>query len=266
MLDLQARIGLDEVERAGVGVQEELDASGVRVARGACQRQRRRAEAPPLDLGQEGSGRPLDDLLMAALHRAIPLEQVHQVPVEIAEDLDLDVTRAPHELLDVHLVVAEGERGFASRRLRERLELRRRRDDPDAAAAAAVAGLEHERIADALGDRAGLAGVARQGAARRQGRHARRLGQRARGDLVAQGAHRLRRRAHEDDAGLRARDREVRALGEKAVAGMDGVHSRPQGHPDDGVHVEIGVDRRALRADEIALVRDEAMARAAILG
>ena len=266
VLDLQARVGLDEVERAGLDVQQELDASGVRVAGGAPQRERRGAEPPSVGLAQEWRRRPLDDLLMAALHRAIPLEQVHQIAVQIAENLHLDVTRAPHELLDVHRVVAEGAGRFAPRRVHEGPELGRRRDDPDAAATAAVAGLEHEGIADGLRDGAGLAGIARQGAAPRQDRHARCLRQRARRDLVAERAHRLRRRAHEDEAGARARHGEVRALGEEAVARMDGVHPRPARHPDDRVDVEIGVDRRALGADEIALVRDEAMARAPILG
>src|SRR5262249_31841818 len=81
-----------------------------------------------------------------------------------------------------------------------------------------------------------------------------------RGDLVAQDAHRFRRRAHEDDAGAHARLGEVRTLGEKAVARMNGVDPRAARHPDDGVYVEIGVDRGALGADEVALVRDEARA------
>ncbi len=49
----------------------------------------------------------LDDLLVAALDRAVALEDVDHVAVAIAEHLDLDVTRAEDGLLDVDGVVAE---------------------------------------------------------------------------------------------------------------------------------------------------------------
>src|SRR4029453_13662109 len=99
-------------------------------------------------------------LLMAALHRAVPVEQVHEIPVQVAEHLDLDVTRALYELLDVDLVVADGEGRFAPPRGPEGPEIGRPRDDPHAAATAAVASLQHQRVADGLRDRAGLSRVA----------------------------------------------------------------------------------------------------------
>jgi hypothetical protein len=45
---------------------------------------------------------------VAALHRAVALEQVDAVAVGVAEDLDLDVARLGDVLLDQHVVVAEG--------------------------------------------------------------------------------------------------------------------------------------------------------------
>ena len=59
----------------------------------------------------------LDDLLMAALHRALALEQVHDVAVVVGEDLDLDVARALDQALDVQRAVAERRRRFAPRGL-----------------------------------------------------------------------------------------------------------------------------------------------------
>ena len=44
---------------------------------------------------------------MAALHRAVALEQVDAVAVRVGEHLDLDVARLQHVLLDQHAVVAE---------------------------------------------------------------------------------------------------------------------------------------------------------------
>ena len=44
---------------------------------------------------------------MAALHRAVALEQVHQVAVLVAQDLHLDVLGADHQLFDEDRIVTE---------------------------------------------------------------------------------------------------------------------------------------------------------------
>jgi hypothetical protein len=49
------------------------------------------------------------------LHRAIALEQVHDLAVQVSHDLHLDVTGIAHEFLEVDLVVAECCLGFAAR-------------------------------------------------------------------------------------------------------------------------------------------------------
>ena len=55
-----------------------------------------------------GRGRFLDHLLMAALQRAIALEQMHGVAVIVGEHLHLDVARPRDIFLDQHAIVAEG--------------------------------------------------------------------------------------------------------------------------------------------------------------
>ena len=52
---------------------------------------------------------------MAALDRAFPLEQVHDVAVRVAEDLDLHVARLLDVTLEEHRAVAERGRGLALR-------------------------------------------------------------------------------------------------------------------------------------------------------
>ena len=116
VLDLDARIHLDEVEVAGVGVLQELHRAGVAVVGGA-----RRSAAPPshscgaLRLVEEQRRGTLDHLLVAPLHGAVALEQVHEVAVRVAEHLHLDVARAAHQLLEIHLVVAEAGLRLAAR-------------------------------------------------------------------------------------------------------------------------------------------------------
>ena len=124
--------------------------------------------------GEPGRRRFLDDLLVAALHGAIALAQMHDVAVIVGEHLELDVPRLLQELLHVDLRIAEGG---------ERLGLR----DADgiqergvgvhhahAAAAAAAGCLDDDRIADVLGDAEVLVGVASPAGRPNRARRARR--------------------------------------------------------------------------------------------
>ncbi len=54
---------------------------------------------------------------MAALDGAVALEQMNEVAVPVAQQLHLDMPRAPDQLLEIHLVLAEGGLGLAPRRV-----------------------------------------------------------------------------------------------------------------------------------------------------
>ena len=82
--------------------------------------------------------RLLDDFLVAALHRAVALEQVRGVAVLVAEHLELDVARPLDQALQVDLGVAEAAARHRARALDrvEQLRFVLRRQHADAAAAA----------------------------------------------------------------------------------------------------------------------------------
>ena len=67
--------------------------------------------------------RLLDQLLVAPLDAALALAEVDQVPVRIAQDLDLDVPGSLDVSLEQQAVVAERRRGLPARR-RQRLRQR----------------------------------------------------------------------------------------------------------------------------------------------
>src|SRR5215467_2890932 len=93
MFDLNAGIHLNEIELAR-GRQQELYRTGIGVADLVGQGERRRRHALA-EFGSDGRGGAfLNNLLMAPLNRTIALEQVQQVAMTIAEDLNLDVPRA----------------------------------------------------------------------------------------------------------------------------------------------------------------------------
>ena len=106
VLDLQAGVHLHEVERA-VLVGDELDRAGADVADRPRGGDGGLAHLAAALGGHAGGGRFFQHLLVAALHRAVALEQVDAVAVRVGEDLDLDVARAGDVLLDQHVVVAE---------------------------------------------------------------------------------------------------------------------------------------------------------------
>ena len=92
VLDLDPRVHLHEVE-VEVLVDQELDRPGVHVVAGLREPDRGVAHPAPEVGRHDRRRRLLDELLVAALHRAVALAEVHDVAVRVGEDLDLDVAR-----------------------------------------------------------------------------------------------------------------------------------------------------------------------------
>jgi len=149
MLDLQARVHLDEMETGCI--RDEFDRPGADIARGLRGRARRsRHRGAPF--GRDGGRkRLLHHLLMSTLKRAFALEQRHHVALAVAEHLHFDMPRPRHVLLDQDLVIAKRGRRFAlgaRDRFGERIGVG---DQAHASAAAAHRRLDQKRIADAIG-------------------------------------------------------------------------------------------------------------------
>ena len=259
MLDLDARVDLDEVEGAGVAVHQELDGAGALVVGGLGDLQAQRAELLPLRLAEVGCGGAFDDLLVAALDRAVALPQVVDRAVPVAEDLHLDVAGVQDQLLQVALAVAEGVDRLATAFEHLVLEFGRFHDRPHPAPAAAPARLEHERIADLVGHPAHLCHVVGQHFGRGHHRHAGPHRHLARAGLVAEQPHGLGLRADEGDAGLGAGVDQVGVLRQQTVARVDRVGAGHPGDADDLGDRQVGRHRAEAFADAVGLVRLEAV-------
>ena len=111
MLDLDPRVHLDEDVVAAL-VEQELDGAGAGVADVPGEGDRVGTHSVAQFGGQVRRGCQLDDLLVAALHAAVPLEEVDDVAVRVGQDLHLDVARVEHRLLEVDRRVAECRLGF----------------------------------------------------------------------------------------------------------------------------------------------------------
>src|SRR5690606_32019789 len=243
VLDLDTGVHLDEVE-AAVLVQE-LEGAGAAVADADAGLGADLADLRALLGGDAGGGSLLDDLLVAALHRAVALAQVDGVALAVGEHLDLHVARVLQELLHVDHVVAErglgfllgGGDGVGQRGLGV--------DHAHAAPAAAAGRLDDHRVADLAADAQVLLDVvAERPAAAGHARHAGLLQRADRLDLVAHQADGVGLRADAHEAGLLDPLGEVGVLGEEAVAGVDRLRVGDLGGGDDRGHVEVALPRR----------------------
>ncbi len=262
VLDLQAGVHLHEVERA-VLVGDEFDGAGADVADGLGGGDGGLAHLAAALGRHAGGGRFLQHLLVAALHRAVALEQVDAVAVRVGEDLDLDVARAGDVLLDQHLVVAEAGDRFALARGERVGEILAPFDQAHALAAAAGRRLDQHRVADPVcfgmeqGGRLVVAVVARR--QRHVGGAHQLLGRR----LRAHRADRRGRRADEDDAAGGAGVGEAGVLGQEAVAGVDRLRAGAPRGVEDALGDEVGFARRG-RAEQHRLVGQPDVARVGV--
>ena len=157
----------------------------------------------------------------------------------IAKDLDLDVPWADDVLLDVDRVIAEGALRLTLRGGERGGELGTRVHDAHSLSPAAGRGLEQHGVAELLGDRDRLVGVAE--GRRRAGDDRRTSGdcERARRRLAAHRRDRLRRWTHPDEARIAHGACEPLTLAEEAVARMNRLRTRLQCGGNDRVALEI---------------------------
>ena len=240
MLDLEAGVDLEEGDGA-VLADQELAGAGADVAGLAQDRLGGLVEAGHLLLGEERRGRLLDELLVAALQRAVAGGDHHDVAVLVGQALGLDVARLVEVLLDEALAATERRHGLAHRGLEELGDLAHLAGDLEAAAAAAERRLDRDRQAVLLGEGDRLVGVLERvlGAGRQRGADL--LGDVAGLDLVAEALDRLGRRADPDQPGVDHGLGEVGVLGEEAVARVHRVGAGLLRDRDDLGDVEVGL-------------------------
>ena len=113
MLDLKARVHLDEVEFAVL--EEELDGSRAGIFDVGHRLGDDPADpVPHLGVDHRG-GRLFPDLLVPPLERAVALAEMDGAALAVAQHLDLDVARPVEIFLEIERIVAEGRAGLGPR-------------------------------------------------------------------------------------------------------------------------------------------------------
>ncbi len=200
---------------------------------------------------------------MAALHRAIAVEQAHDVPVRVGEYLHLHVARLRKITLQQQAIVAEGGARQTLRRFDRRRDLGGGIHHLHPLAAAAGAGLDDERKADALCLRHEclrrlIRTMVARGHGHAHGRHGR-LGCAFR----AHRADRRRGRPHEDQTRVDAALRECGILRQESVARMHGLGADAPRERDDLRDIQIALGR-GRRPQVVRLIGNPYMARTGV--
>ena len=242
MLDLQPCVDLHEGEPLIGRLVEELHRGGAAVAGPGDQAGRGLADLAVLVGGDDGAGRLLQHLLVAALEGAVAQADGPRRPVRVGDHLHLDVARRGDEPLQQDAVVAEGLQRLRAGALECRREGLEGVHATDTAPPATRGRLDHERDADPAGVGQGVAdGLDGPAAPHRHG-DADALREPLGVDLVADAAHHVGVRAREDDPEPFAQLRELGLLGDEAPAHPRGV--RP--HADEGALERLVVEVAAL--------------------
>jgi len=174
--------------------------------------------------------RLLNNLLVAALRRAVTLKEVDDVARIVTEHLHLDVAAGLDVLLNQHGVVAERCRRLTCcglQRVRECLGVG---DDAHALATATRCSLDQNRICISRH----VARIELRGH-----RHASLLGDRARLVLATHRVHDLRRRADEHQACIDHCSGELGTLRQEPVPGVDRLRARFLRGGEQPVDVEV---------------------------
>src|SRR3989338_1194428 len=251
VFDLDAGVHFHEIEIV-ILVEKEFDGARVFIAHGTGGLDAQVADVCALfrrDLLRRGN---LDQLLVAALDRAVALEQMDHVAVAVTQHLHFDVLRVNHAFLQKNFRLAECLAGFRNHPFVVADQFFIVITTANAAPATAISGFEHHGIADLVGQHACLFNVFEVAVAARHTGNASCYHSVTRLYLVTHLTDDIRVRPDEFDVAARANFRQFRILGKKAITRMQRIASRSDGQIDDVMRIEIAGDR--FRADVVGFV------------
>ena len=165
--------------------------------------------------------------------------------VLVAQHLNLDVARVDDEFLEEDAVIAEGTQRLGLHGGEALGHVGVGMGDADTLAAAAGRGLDHDRVADPVGNSDSLLRRLDQAHVAGDGGDPGGGGQLLGADLVAHGLNGLGVGADEGDALVAQATGEAGVFGQEAEAGVDGLRARLTHRLHDPVGQQIGLGRRS---------------------
>ncbi len=220
-------------------VEQELDGTGVLVVGGTDGLDSRNAHGTADLVGKCRGGSLFQQLLMTALQGAIALAQGDAVAVLVGQDLNLDVTGAQNQLLQVHIAVAERGKRLVLSGHELAFEVGGVVHFAHALTAAASGCLDEHRVAHLLGELTSFLDRFDNAVGAGNRGDAARLHGLAGCGLVTHGIDAVGRRADEYQIVVGACAGEIGVLGQEAVTRMDCLAAGIHRCGDDGRHHKI---------------------------
>ena len=244
VLDLQTRIGLDEVPVTMVGIEQEFKGAEPAIVGMTCHAQRgieQRVAGRGVEMRRR---RDLYQLLMPPLGRAVPLPQMRDCAATIAQHLHFDMSCIGDETLGIHTIVTESRQGLGATGRPQRRAIGPRRHHAHATATAAGRRLDHHRHLCVLrGAEIRQRPCRHQGARRRERRHLAQPREIVGRKLVAEQRELGGCRTNEDETCRFTGRTETCLLGQETIAWMHTPAAGSYRLFDDRAGIEIG--RRA---------------------
>ena len=259
MLDLDARVHLDEEPVVFVHVVEEFDGARIIIADALGQRDGGVAEFLAHFRIEVHRRRDFDDFLIAPLHRTIALVQMDDIAVLVTEDLHLDVFGSRNVAFEENGGIAKGIERLVLRLGQQARQQRWFFHHPHATATAAESRFDDQREADFMGGDQRLIGIGDRLFRAGQGGNVELVRQRAGRRFVAHVFQKVGRRADESDAFAGTGAGECGVFGEETIAGVNHRHALLFGQCHDALHIQVGADRALGGIQLVRLVRLESM-------
>ena len=239
---LQPCVHFDEVELAGPVVEDELDRARILVAGVSRQGHGRTGESSPHVVVDGGRRGLFNQLLVSALHRAVPLPQLNDVRA-VADDLHLHMADVGEVTFQIDVRVAECTLSLRARGGKLAGQFLFMRHDAHPPATTAGGCLEQDRVSDPPRRCQRFVPVGHRCVGSGNHRNAQRLCHLPRRHLVPHEPEGLRTGADECDPLVTAALREARVLREESVTRVDGVAVAEYRGADDGRAIEVALPR-----------------------
>ncbi len=194
------------------------------------------------------------NLLVPPLHGTVPVKQMHNVAVFVAQNLHLDMLGVAQVFFYENLIITKRLFRLVPRFFKFLGHLRLAVNDTHTASAAAVGGFQHNRITDPRRNLHDLVQAPYRMVHAGNDRHIALNCHFFRRNLIAHRIHDVYIRSDERNARLVAGVHKIRVFGKEAIAGVDCVNTLCLCYFNDIVNIQICVNRSFFRIQHICLV------------
>ena len=200
------------------------------------------------------SGSKFHNFLMTALYRTVTVKEMHNVAVFVTQNLNFDMFGVTEIFFNENFIVTEGFFCFVSCFVKFLGHFFRTVDDTHTTSAAAIAGFQHNGVANSFRYFHNFIQASDGMVNTRDNRHITFNRHLFRGDLIPHRVHNVHIRTDESDTSLVTCFYKSGVFGKETITGVDGVNAFCLCNVDDITNIQICVDGTLFRIEHICFV------------